>query len=122
MEQFITDHGQNRLRVFLEGKYHDLRCRTVYQMERYQELQRAEQENPQEPAGDPVEQMRLNVERYAKLCEIALNPTPDATPWPKEKLVKALDPDKIEILACVWLERFFAPRKDPDPYLAPPRG
>lgn len=121
-EQFITDLGQNRLRVFIAGKHHDVRCRTVYQMERYQEFSRQEAEQPEQKPVDAIEQMRANVDRFSRICEIALNPSPDATPWPKEKIVTSIDPDQIELLACVWLDRFFAPRKDPDPCLAPQRG
>lgn len=93
-------------------------------MERYQALvAKGQSEDPAvKPSEDAIENMRRNLDRFADICEIALNPTPDKTPYPKEKIVSIFEPDKIELLALIWLDRFFAPRKDPDPCLAPQRG
>jgi hypothetical protein len=133
--QLITDLGQNRLQIILEGKTILIRCRTVYQMEQYRkwvEARMAEDkakadQPPADPAApvapeDPLGQMQENLERFEDWAEIALNPTPDKHEWTKDRIRAALDADQIELLALVWLDRFMVPRKDADPSLMAPRS
>lgn len=118
----LSDHGKNNLEVKIAGKWFPLRVKTLHQMERYAEVleqHKRKSEAIQGKERTPVEVMRDNLEAALDLCEIALNPTPAETPWPRERIREALDPDKIEILAAVWLERFLSPRVSADPSLAP---
>ena len=137
--QFLIDHGQNKISVLIDGKYELAKCRTPHQMDRMEEiLQRqtkgkAEADLPKtETAEDdqaapvvptnPIQRLRRNWEEQLETCEVALNPDPGKMPWPKEVLREKLDPDQVQILASIWIERFFMPRIEVDPRLAPPRG
>jgi len=122
-QPFVIDHGQNMLSVLIDGKYVPVRCRTLHQIERYGVLMEVNKNKEPDPPTDSTSALLFrNLEVHLDFCEIAMNPVPGKVEFPRDVLREKLDPDQIQILADVWLDRFLRPRVDRDPALAPPPG
>lgn len=119
---WIFDPGQNRLVVQIGGRYELVRCRTLYQVERYKEVIEAHKAKaaamPENATTADV--LMENLEAHLDFAEIALNPEPGKMPWPRQVIREKLDPDQVQLLAEKWLERFLRPRVERDPSLPPP--
>ncbi len=97
----IDNSGAGRVLVTVAGKTMPLRY-TVYQQERLIDLfkRRPEQLKAAEAAETPV--LKYLSDLDIDICEIALNPDPEAVAITREELVKAIDIDQARILADFW--------------------
>jgi hypothetical protein len=133
--EFLFDAGQNRLLVTIDSKPVLVKCRTLHQLDQYDELQKRNEEKakPVQPAGDApkekanekrstVDILRESLESHLDYAVIALNPDPGRMDFPRETIRTKLDPDRVQLLAEKWLERFLRPQLVRDPTLPPAAG
>ncbi len=71
---------------------------TVYQMERLEEILKAE-------APEDITGIKAAAESDISICEVALNPEPGVPAFTRQDIVDALDLDRIKALAQYWLTK-----------------
>lgn len=119
-KKFVIDRGFNDLAFFCDGKYHDMRVKTVFQFEQFQKwAEKTRAENTDNKEQTAFESMTDNNEVFLDWLVIALNPVPGEQKWPREKIEEKFDLDKRQLLATIWHRRFISPQIEQDPLLAP---
>ena len=120
IQQLITDYGQGNIFVSIDNKQVKIR-RTVHQVERFNEfLKKNESTEIGSEKMNAADAIKRSYQMNLELAEIALNPTPNETPFPRELIEEKMDMDQVEFIAGVFVGKLTHPRIDRDPRLALP--